>query len=87
MVFTTEGYFEVAIENWPEWDMNLRPLNSVQTLYPTKLSGHEFNSHSEPALYSYSSLIVCSVSDFISAIPRSGDKTKQEFFVEIIFHE
>ena len=20
MVFTTEGLFEVAIENWPEWD-------------------------------------------------------------------
>ena len=20
MVFTTEGFFEVAIENWPEWD-------------------------------------------------------------------
>ena len=22
MVFTTEGFFEVAIENWPEWDLN-----------------------------------------------------------------
>ena len=21
MVFTTEGLFEVAIENWPEWDL------------------------------------------------------------------
>ena len=30
MVFTTEGLFEVAIESWPEWDLNLRPLNSVQ---------------------------------------------------------
>ena len=30
MVFTTEGFFEVAIESWPEWDLNLRPLNSVQ---------------------------------------------------------
>ena len=32
MVFTTEGFFEVvevAIESWPEWDLNLRPLNSV----------------------------------------------------------
>ena len=26
MVFTTEGFFEVAIESWPQWDMNLRPL-------------------------------------------------------------
>ena len=32
MVFSTEGLFEVAIESWPECDLNLRPLNSVQTL-------------------------------------------------------
>ena len=32
MVFTTEGLFEVAIESWPEWDLNPRPLNSVQML-------------------------------------------------------
>ena len=32
MVFTTEELFEVAIESWPEWDLNPRPLNSVQTL-------------------------------------------------------
>ena len=32
MVFTTEGFFEVAIESWPEWDLNPQPLNSVQTL-------------------------------------------------------
>ena len=30
--FTTERSFEVAIESWPEWDLNPRPLNSVQTL-------------------------------------------------------
>ena len=30
-IFTTEGLFEVAIESWPEWDLNPRPLNSVQT--------------------------------------------------------
>ena len=29
MVFTTEGFLEVAIESWPEWDLNPRPLNSV----------------------------------------------------------
>ena len=29
MVFTTEGFFEVAIESWPEWYLNSRPLNSV----------------------------------------------------------
>ena len=34
MVFTTEGFLEVTIENenWPGWDLNPRPLNSVQTL-------------------------------------------------------
>ena len=32
MVFITEGFFEVAIESWPEWDFNPRSLNSVQTL-------------------------------------------------------
>ena len=31
MVFTTERLFEVAIESWPERDLNPRPLNSVQT--------------------------------------------------------
>ena len=56
MVLNTEGFFEVAIESWPEWDLNPRP-DSVQTLQPTELSGHEFNSHSEPTLYSYSKLI------------------------------
>ena len=32
MVFTTEGFSEVAIESWPEWDLNPQPLNSVQKL-------------------------------------------------------
>ena len=32
MVFTTERFFEVAIESWPERDSNPRPLNSVQML-------------------------------------------------------
>ena len=30
MVFTTDGFFEIAIESWPEWDLNPQPLNSVQ---------------------------------------------------------
>ena len=33
MVFITEGFFEVAIESWPEWDLNPGPLNSVQIYY------------------------------------------------------
>ena len=28
LVFTTEGFFELAIESLPEWDLNPRPLNS-----------------------------------------------------------
>ena len=33
MVFTTEGFFfELAIESWLDWDLNPRPLNSVQAL-------------------------------------------------------
>ena len=27
MVFTTEGFFEVTIESWPEWDLNPRPTH------------------------------------------------------------
>ena len=38
MVFTTEGFFEIAIESRPERNLNPRPLNSFQTLYPTELS-------------------------------------------------
>ena len=40
MVFSTEGFFEVAIESLPEWDLSLRPLNSVQALQPTELSDY-----------------------------------------------
>ena len=32
IVFTIEGFFEIAIESWPEWDLNPQTLNSVQTL-------------------------------------------------------
>ena len=32
MVFATEMLFEVAIECCREWDLNLRPLSSVQSL-------------------------------------------------------
>ena len=32
IVFITEGFFEVAIESWAKWDLNPRPVNSVQTL-------------------------------------------------------
>ena len=38
MVFITDGFFDIAIESWPEWDLNPEPLNSVQTLEPAELS-------------------------------------------------
>ena len=37
MVFTTEG---LAIESWPELDLNPRPLNPVQTLFEDSDSEH-----------------------------------------------
>ena len=66
MVFTTYGFSKIAKESWPEWDLNPGPINSVQRLSPTELSGHEFSSHSQPTLYIYSDFIVCSVSLLIS---------------------
>ena len=32
MVFTTKRYLEVTTESWPKWDLNPRPLHSIQTL-------------------------------------------------------
>ena len=39
-IFTTEGLFEVAIESWPEWDLNPQPSKLVQMLQLTELSGY-----------------------------------------------
>ena len=30
-VFTTEEFLQIAIESWPEQDLNPQPLNYVQT--------------------------------------------------------
>ena len=68
MVFTTEGFFEKATESWPGWDLNPQPVNFVQMLQLTELTGQEFNSYSEPTLCSNSNFIACSVSHFISAV-------------------
>ena len=40
IVFTTEELLEVAIETWSELGLNPQPVNSVQTLKLTELSGH-----------------------------------------------
>ena len=68
MIFTTEGFFKVAIESGYKRDLNLRPQNSVQTLYLTEQWDHEFNSHSETFLYSYFSFILGAVPSVILAI-------------------
>ena len=31
MVFTTEGFLEVPIESWPEWNLNPRPYIETYT--------------------------------------------------------
>ena len=31
-IFTTEGFFEVAIESWFEWNLSPQRVNSVETL-------------------------------------------------------
>ena len=33
-IFTTEGLFEVAIESWPQWDLNPRPILYMFTNLP-----------------------------------------------------
>ena len=30
-VFTTEGFLEVALERWPEWNLNQQPLNPFRS--------------------------------------------------------
>ena len=39
MIFTTEGSLEVAIESWPEWDLNARLyiLKKVNVIDASKL--------------------------------------------------
>ena len=39
MAFTTEGFFEKATESWPGWDLNPQPVNFVQMLQLTELTG------------------------------------------------
>ena len=43
--FLTITLIEGSYKSWPEWNLNRRPLNSVQILQPTEQSGHDFNSH------------------------------------------
>ena len=47
MVFITEGFFEVAIESWPEWDLNARPLNSVTKIKIAYYSNYKVKNNCE----------------------------------------
>ena len=42
MVFTTEGFLEVAIESWPEWDLNQSQL-CIATLISSPCSVFTFH--------------------------------------------
>ena len=84
--FTTEGLFEEFIERWPEWDLFQQPLNAVQMLEPTELSGHELIFHSELPLYSYSNFIICWVSHFISAFAFASRHVATFICIEILLN-
>ena len=45
MVFTNERFLYIAIESYPERDLNPQQLNSVLMLLPTELSGLNYISH------------------------------------------
>ena len=51
---------------WEGYELTITEFRSDALTYC--LSGHEFNSNSDPFLYSYSNYIVCLVFDFISSI-------------------
>ena len=51
---------------WGGYELTITEFRSDALTYC--LSGHEFNSNSDPFLYSYSNYIVCLVFDFISSI-------------------
>ena len=86
MAFSIRGFFEVALQCWPWWTLNAKPLNSVQTLYLAKVSHLEFKFHSEATLCSYSNIILCSMSDLILVITFvSRHIFLNPNFLEVIF--
>ena len=68
MVFTTEGFVEVAIESWPQWDLNARTQFRLE--YPYWLSCQVMRSTRTQSQLCTASPIVsfAQCSDFISAI-------------------
>ena len=59
MVFTTVRFSKVAIESWPECDLNSHDP-SIPFRHSNRLS-YQANSLSEPNLYSYSNFISLSI--------------------------
>ena len=71
-VFNTECFLEVAAETWPKKDSNPLPMDSIQTIPPTKLSIHKTVLHSEPTLCSYFNFIfLFSVQSLFQPLPSS----------------
>ena len=44
MVFANQGFLDVAIESWPEWQLNPRPLTSVLPQFQLFFSVSDFFS-------------------------------------------
>ena len=61
MVFITEGFSEVALESWPQWDLNPRPLNSVQNyiyIFDVSKSSYKSTYKSDILQVCYNKIIV-----------------------------
>ena len=43
MVFITEGFFEVATESWPEWDIYNIYIHTTQTHYMFMYHNYQVN--------------------------------------------
>ena len=68
MVFTTEIFLEVAIESWPEWNLNSRPPDFVQTLLNATPISFSFSVRNEESeCRNVMKNMVCSFYPVISA--------------------
>ena len=80
--FDPKWFFEVAINTWPEWDLNFQPTTTE--LHSDALTDWAIrpwvNTYSEPTLHSYSNFIVCSVLDFILVIAFFS---RDIYFIEV----
>ena len=69
MVFTTEELFEVAIESWPEWDLNqlsYQAMSSTHTLFYIYIHTDEFILQICSVLISF--ILILLIIDFFTCI-------------------